>query len=129
MTWEIGLVLAILAGAVVLFASERYPIDLTAMLVPGSLLLFRLVSPEEGVSGFANPATVTVAASNPSIVLNKTVGTDPLACATTDEIVLPPGGGEVIYCYEVTNTGDLTLNLHDLDDSELGNLLGVFQMS
>ena len=62
MTWEIGLVLAILAGAVVLFASERYPIDLTAMLVLGSLLLFRLVSPEEGVSGFANPATVTVAA-------------------------------------------------------------------
>ncbi|MCL4836408.1 MAG: anion permease [Thermoanaerobaculia bacterium] len=62
MTFEIALVLAVLAGAVALFASERFPIDLSALLVLGSLLLFRLVTPEEGISGFANPATVTVAA-------------------------------------------------------------------
>jgi len=61
-TFEIALVLAVLAGAVALFASERFPIDLSALLVLGSLLLFRLVTPEEGISGFANPATVTVAA-------------------------------------------------------------------
>lgn len=61
--------------------------------------------------------------SSPAITLDKTVGTDPLACATTDEITLPAGGGDVTYCYEVTNTGDVTLNLHDLDDSELGSIL------
>jgi hypothetical protein len=27
--------------------------------------------------------------SNPAITLDKTVGTDPLVCATTDEITLP----------------------------------------
>lgn len=63
------------------------------------------------------------APSNPAITLDKTVGTDVMSCATTDQITLPPGGGEVTYCYEVTNTGDVTLNLHDLDDSELGNIL------
>lgn len=62
MTWEIALVLAILAGAVALFVSERFPIDLVALLVLGTLLGFGLVTPEQGISGFSNPATVTVAA-------------------------------------------------------------------
>ncbi len=62
----------------------------------------------------------------PAITLDKTVGTDPNVCATTDEITLPYGGGDVTYCYEVENTGDLTLNLHDLVDSELGTLLDDF---
>jgi di/tricarboxylate transporter len=62
MSWEIVLVLAILAGAVALFISERFPIDLVALLVLGTLLAFGLVTPEQGISGFSNPATVTVAA-------------------------------------------------------------------
>ncbi|MCB9141397.1 MAG: proprotein convertase P-domain-containing protein [Anaerolineales bacterium] len=62
----------------------------------------------------------------PSISLDKTVGTDPNTCATTDEINLPYGGGEVTYCYEVTNTGNVSFNTHDLNDSELGNILSGF---
>ncbi|HUO86657.1 MAG TPA: SLC13 family permease, partial [Thermoanaerobaculia bacterium] len=62
MSWEIVLVLAILAGAVVLFISERFPIDLVALIVLATLLGFGLVTPEQGISGFSNPATVTVAA-------------------------------------------------------------------
>jgi di/tricarboxylate transporter len=62
MSWEIALVLAILAGAVAMFISERFPIDLVALLVVGALLVFGLVTPEQGISGFSNPATVTVAA-------------------------------------------------------------------
>ncbi|HVS64378.1 MAG TPA: SLC13 family permease [Thermoanaerobaculia bacterium] len=62
MTWEVVLVLAILAGAVALFISEKFPIDFVAVLVLGTLLAFGLVTPEEGISGFSNPATVTVAA-------------------------------------------------------------------
>lgn len=57
-----------------------------------------------------------------SIVLTKTVGTDPLTCATTASITAP-AGTNVTYCYTVVNTGNLTLNVHDLADSELGNLL------
>jgi hypothetical protein len=60
-----------------------------------------------------------------AIGLNKTVGTDPNVCAATDEITVP-AGTEVTYCYEVTNTGTITLTLHDLDDSELGMILNDF---
>ncbi len=56
------LVLAILVGAVALFVSEKYPIDFVALLVLGTLLALGLVTPQEGISGFSNPATVTVAA-------------------------------------------------------------------
>lgn len=59
---DIILVLAILVGAVILFISEKFPIDLVAFMVLGTLLVFGLVTPEEGMSGFSNPATVTVAA-------------------------------------------------------------------
>ena len=62
MTTDAFLVLGILVGAVALFVSEKYPIDFVALLVLGTLLALGLVSPAEGLSGFSNPATVTVAA-------------------------------------------------------------------
>lgn len=62
MSFDAILVLIILLGAVVLFISEKFPIDFVALLVLGTLLLLGLVTPEEGISGFSNPATVTVAA-------------------------------------------------------------------
>ncbi|MCP3957400.1 MAG: TRAP transporter large permease subunit [bacterium] len=62
MPFEAILVLAILVGAVALFISDKYPIDFVALLVLGALLLLGLVTPQEGLSGFSNPATVTVAA-------------------------------------------------------------------
>jgi len=64
-----------------------------------------------------------------SIELDKTVGTTAGVCATTDEIVVPAGygGTDVYYCYEVTNTSDITLTHHDLDDSELGTILSGFE--
>ena len=57
-----------------------------------------------------------------AIELNKTVGTVPGVCATTNKVTVP-AGTEVYYCYQVENTGDVTLNFHDLDDSELGEIL------
>ncbi len=68
-------------------------------------------------------ASATVRVVNPAIELVKTVGTDPLTCATTNDIAVGVGT-DVVYCYTVTNTGDLTLPLHTLVDSELGTLLG-----
>ena len=62
MTLEIVLVLAILAGAVACFATERLPVDLVALLVLSALLGSGVLTPEQAVSGFSNPATVTVAA-------------------------------------------------------------------
>lgn len=62
MTFEILLVLAILAGAVACFATERLPVDLVALLVLSALLVSGILTAEQAISGFSNPATVTVAA-------------------------------------------------------------------
>lgn len=59
---EITLVLVILGVAVALFATEKLSVDLVALLVLAALLALGLVTPTEGVSGFSNPATLTVAA-------------------------------------------------------------------
>ena len=59
---EITLVLIIVFVAAVLFATERLSVDVVGLLVLGALVATRLVSPAEGISGFSNPATVTVAA-------------------------------------------------------------------
>lgn len=58
----------------------------------------------------------------PSIVMTKTVGFDPNTCATTTSLSVPVGGGGTVvgYCYTVMNTGNITLPMHDLVDSELG---------
>lgn len=58
----------------------------------------------------------------PAIVMTKTVGVDPSNCAETDSLEVLPGT-EVTYCYQVKNTGDITLITHDLVDSQLGQLL------
>ncbi len=63
--------------------------------------------------------------SAPAIELVKTVGTDPGVCAPDSNITVP-AGTEVYYCYTVTNTGDVTLNLHDLVDDQLGTLFTGF---
>lgn len=62
MTTEIILVLGLLILAVILFATEKLSVDLVALLIVGALLACGLVTPEEGISGLSNPATVTVAA-------------------------------------------------------------------
>lgn len=60
--FEIIVVLLILAGAVVLFSTEKLPVDMVALLILAALLVTGLVTPEEGVSGFSSSATLTVGA-------------------------------------------------------------------
>jgi di/tricarboxylate transporter len=75
MSVEIILVLLITAGAVYLFVTEKFRADLVALMVLGALVVVGLfrhlvgwirpekwITPEEGISGFSNPATITVAA-------------------------------------------------------------------
>jgi len=62
MTAEIAIVLIILVAAVGLFATERLPVDLVAMLVMSVLILSGIITATEGIAGFSNPATVTVGA-------------------------------------------------------------------
>jgi di/tricarboxylate transporter len=62
MTPDLWITLVVLVGAVVLFVSEKLPVDVVALLILGSLLVFGVVSPGEALSGFSSPATITVAA-------------------------------------------------------------------
>ncbi len=61
MSLEIIIVLAVLALAVTLFVTEKMRVDLVALLVMALLLLSGIISPAEGLAGFSNAATVTVA--------------------------------------------------------------------
>ncbi|MGE4543351.1 MAG: SLC13 family permease [Pedobacter sp.] len=58
----IALTLCILLVAILLFATEWLPMDVVSMLVLLALAITGMVSVPEALSGFANPAVITVAA-------------------------------------------------------------------
>lgn len=60
MTQEIGLTLAIIVIAVILFATEKLRVDIIALLVLLAVTLIGLIEPQEAFSGFSNPAVITV---------------------------------------------------------------------
>jgi len=60
MTFEIALVLGILAVSLVLFISEVIRMDLVALLVLGTLAVTGLVDSSEAFAGFSNSAVITV---------------------------------------------------------------------
>ena len=91
-TLQIALVLAILSLAVALFVTERLAVDLVALLVLGSLALTGLVTPVEALSGFSNPAVVTVAAV---FVLSGALSRTGVASAVGRQILRFAGTSEV----------------------------------
>ena len=60
MTPDVILVFSILAVAVLLLVTEWIPMEVTALLSLGAVALTGLVSPIQALSGFSNPAVVTV---------------------------------------------------------------------
>jgi len=62
MTLDIGIVFAILAGALLLFVTEALTIDMVALAIIVALAFSGVLTPTEAVSGFANPAVITIAA-------------------------------------------------------------------
>lgn len=62
MTPEIIIVFVVLIVSVILFATEVLPVDLTALIIMGFFIVIGILTPEEGLRGFSNTATVTVAA-------------------------------------------------------------------
>lgn len=60
MTPEILLVLGILAVVIVVLITEIMPLEVLALLVLGVLAITGLVSPQEALAGFSNPAVVTI---------------------------------------------------------------------
>lgn len=115
--------------------------------IDGTLYIFLYIGGGANVYGTVNQATGAVtplAIDNPLgefdgatktgsggdialISLSKTVGTTPGVCAPDTSISVPPGT-LVTYCYKVTNTGTITLPLHDLVDDQLGVILDDFPL-
>lgn len=59
-SFSLFLTIVITVVVFVLFATEKYPVDLVAILTIVVLLLTGILTPEEAISGFSNPATITV---------------------------------------------------------------------
>ncbi|MEO6348993.1 MAG: SLC13 family permease [Aquaticitalea sp.] len=60
MSIEIILIFIIIGVTILLFATEFLPIDKIAFFIIVSLILLGLTTPEEGISGFSSPATITI---------------------------------------------------------------------
>ena len=61
MSIDIIIVLFIILLAFILFVSEALPIDVVALTVLSMLLITGQLTPGEGISGFSNPAVITIA--------------------------------------------------------------------
>ncbi len=62
MTWQAWATAAVIVVAMAMFASEKVRVDLVALITLGLLVSLGIINPEQALSGFANEATVTVAA-------------------------------------------------------------------
>jgi len=60
MTLDIILVFTILGAAILLFITNWVRVDLVGLIILASLAITGLVSPSEALSGFSNPAVITV---------------------------------------------------------------------
>ena len=60
MSVDIALLLGIIVFTFTAFVREWLPIDVVALVSMSLLLLFDLISPQEAISGFSNPAVITV---------------------------------------------------------------------
>jgi di/tricarboxylate transporter len=62
LTTQALLVLAVMAGALVLFITEALAVNLVGLMVIVALILGGVLNPEEALGGFSNSAVVTIAA-------------------------------------------------------------------
>ncbi|MEA3439983.1 MAG: SLC13 family permease [Chloroflexota bacterium] len=61
MTSDMWIVAIILAAAIILFITEWLRVDVVAITVVVALMLTGILTPEDAISGFANPAVLTIA--------------------------------------------------------------------
>lgn len=61
MTLDMLVLAAIITASLILFILDVFPVDKVSVLVLGTLLATRLITPEQAIAGFGNVATITVA--------------------------------------------------------------------
>ena len=60
MTFEIIFVLGLIILAFILFITEKFSLDVTALLILTILFIGGFLSVDEAISGFSNPAVITI---------------------------------------------------------------------
>jgi di/tricarboxylate transporter len=88
---QILTVLAVLVLSIFLFVSERIRADLVALLVLVALALTGLVTPQEAISGFSNPAVVTVWAV---LIMSAALARSGVANIISERLLRVAGNGE-----------------------------------
>jgi len=86
-------VFGIIGGARTLFVTDRVPVDVTALCVIVALMVLEpwtQIAPEDGIAGFANPATITVLAM---FALSEGVRRTGFVQWMGDKVVAASGGG------------------------------------
>lgn len=61
LTTDAYITACIILAAIVMFIMDKLSVDLIALLIMGALVVLGVISPAEGMAGFSNPATMTVA--------------------------------------------------------------------
>lgn len=61
MTWEIAFLLALLAGALALFVTEKVPVDQVALALVAALVIGGILTPQEAFRGFGSEVVVILA--------------------------------------------------------------------
>lgn len=61
MPFEMGFTLIVVGMTLLLLLTDRFPVDMITLGSVVALLLAGILTPEEAVAGFSNPATITVA--------------------------------------------------------------------
>jgi di/tricarboxylate transporter len=93
-SWKAVVTLAILAGAIYGFISEKFGADVTAFLALLALLLTGILTPREAFSGFSHPATVSVAAV---LVLSAGIERSGALEFLARRVLAPLGHSEVLF--------------------------------
>ncbi|MFU8772427.1 MAG: SLC13 family permease, partial [Anaerolineales bacterium] len=91
MNFDIALTLGILLVAIIIFVSEWIRPDLVALLVLVTLVITGLVSPNESISGFSNPAVVTIWAV---FILSAGLARTGVASKLGEQVLRVAGAGE-----------------------------------
>jgi len=87
-TFEIAFMLALILVALVLFVREVFPIEVTAMVLLGVLLIVGIVTVEEALAGLSNKAVVTVGAM---LVLGQALVKTGVLTAAADRLAAATG--------------------------------------
>jgi di/tricarboxylate transporter len=91
MTFDIALTLGILLVAILIFVTEWIRSDLVALLILVILVITGLVTPVESISGFSNPAVVTIWAV---FILSAGLARTGVASKLGEQVLRVAGAGE-----------------------------------